>query len=61
MKLDMSSILGDALTTLTNELGIDMTSELMNDEQSASQMKAIVASSMAELAENMVNKKTCTP
>ena len=57
MKLDVQSILGDALTTLTAELGIDMNKELANDPQATRQMQAIISSSMAELAKNMVLPK----
>lgn len=53
MQMDVNAILGDALSALTNELGIDMTKELENDPQASSKMKAIVASSMQELAKNM--------
>jgi hypothetical protein len=54
LSLDVKSILGEALTTLTMELGINMTEELSNDLQASNQMKAIVASSMSELVKNMV-------
>lgn len=54
LKIDVKSILGDALSTLTNELGIDMNKELAEDPQIQAQMQAIVSSSMSELAKNMV-------
>ena len=39
LKMDVNSILGDALSTLTEELGIDMNKEIANDEQASGQMK----------------------
>lgn len=50
--LDLKSILGDALLSLTDQLGIDVKAEL-SDAQTKGQMQTILASSMAELAQNM--------
>lgn len=50
--LDVKSLIGDTLSALTSELGIDMGKELTNS-QSQDMMRKIVGSSMAELAQNM--------
>jgi len=51
--LDMKSLLGDALSTITAEMGIDMRSELMGSPQSMKDVQGIMANNMAELARNM--------
>ena len=50
--LDVKNLLGDTMTMLTEQLGIDMTQEL-SDAKSQSDMQAIIAGGMSELATNM--------
>lgn len=50
--LDVKTLIGETLSALTSELGIDMGQEL-SDSQSQEIMRKIVGSSMAELAQNM--------
>lgn len=50
--LDLKSLLGEALGSLTEQLGIDIKSELTSPNNKM-EMQAILASSMAELASNM--------
>jgi len=53
--LDMDSILGEALTTITKNLGIDMKEELAGrgGGETPAEMQKIVGRNMAELMENM--------
>jgi len=51
-QLDVKSLLGEALTTLTESLGIDINAELKAG-QVQGEMQAIIATSMSELATSM--------
>ena len=51
--LDMKTLLGEALSTLTEQLGIDMKSELQNNPQTMGDIQNLMAVNMADLAKNM--------
>jgi hypothetical protein len=51
--LDVKAILGEALSTLTDQLGIDVTAELQSNPQVIGEIQNMMAANMAELAKNM--------
>jgi hypothetical protein len=51
--LDMDSILGEALTSITKSIGIDMKEELRGRAGSDEEMQQILGNNMAELVANM--------
>ena len=51
--LDMKALLGEALSTLTDQLGIDMKAELQNSPQSMGEIQGLMVANMADLAKNM--------
>jgi hypothetical protein len=55
--VDMDAILGDALSTLTKEMGIDVR-EVLSEEANRSEMQTILGSTMADLAKNIEDLDT---
>ena len=51
--LDVKAILGEALSTLTDQLGIDVTAELQGNPRVIGEIQSMMAANMAELAKNM--------
>jgi len=50
--LDLNNILGDALSTISNEMGINVT-ELFQNDNNTNEMKQILSTSMSELMTHM--------
>lgn len=51
-ELDVRAILGEAMASMADQLGVDIKGDILDDPSTKSQLNAIMATSMSELAKN---------
>ena len=56
----MSSLLGDVMSTLTEQMGIDMKAELQSSPGSMNDMKQLMAANMGKEAMHLIYPKLTT-